>query len=158
MMDVDGPGAITRWWEGDHDKDAVIRVYLDGSDQPTIEENIVTLLSGTGQVKPPLAAVKSLGLNFYVPIPYARHCKVTYDKPGENHWYVIGYRTTPAASTPSRSTANSPWTWRFGTGQPPPWLMPRPPIGMPAPGRPATANPPLRRRAVQSFAMNDASS
>ena len=86
MMDVNGPGAITRWWEGDHADDAVIRIYLDGADKPTIEENILDLLSGTGQIKPPLASVQSLGLNCYFPIPYAKHCKVTYDKPGEHHW------------------------------------------------------------------------
>ena len=98
MMDVDGPGAITRWWEGDHEADAVIRVYLDGSDKPAIEENIDKLLSGTGQIKPPLAAITCLGLNSYFPIPYARHCKVTYDKIAEHHWYNIGYRTYPAGT------------------------------------------------------------
>jgi hypothetical protein len=98
MMDVDGPGAITRWWEGDHEADAVIRVYLDGSDKPAIEENIDKLLSGTGQIKPPLAAITCLGLNSYFPVPYARHCKVTYDKIAEHHWYNIGYRTYPAGT------------------------------------------------------------
>lgn len=98
MMDVDGPGAIVRWWEGDHENDSVIRIYLDGSDKPVIEENILKLLSGTGQIKPPLASVESLGLNFYFPIPYAKHCKVTYDKPGEHHWYNIGYRTYRAGT------------------------------------------------------------
>jgi hypothetical protein len=98
MMDVGGPGVIVRWWEGDHDNDAVIRIYLDGSAKPVIEENILKLLSGSGSIKPPLASVESLGLNFYFPIPYAKHCKVTYDKPGEHHWYNIGYRTYPAGT------------------------------------------------------------
>lgn len=98
MMDVNGPGAITRWWEGDHRPNAVIRVYLDGSDQATIEENIEKLLSGRGQIQPPLAAVKCLGLNSYLPIPYAKHCKVTYDQGEIHHWYNIGYRTYPAGT------------------------------------------------------------
>lgn len=98
MMDADGPGAITRWWEGDHRSNAVIRVYLDGSDKPAIEENIEKLLGGSGQIKPPLAAVKCLGLNSYFPIPYAKHCKVTYDQNEVHHWYNIGYRTYPAGT------------------------------------------------------------
>ena len=39
-----------------------------------------------------------LGLNSYVPIPYARHCKVTYDQAEEHHWYNIGYRTYAAGT------------------------------------------------------------
>jgi len=105
MMDVGGPGAIVRWWEGDHDNDAVIRIYLDGAEKPAVEENILKLLSGTGSIKPPLASVESLGLNFYFPIPYAKHCKVTYDKPGEHHWYNLGYRTYP---TGTKVTSYSP--------------------------------------------------
>jgi hypothetical protein len=95
MMDVAGPGAIVRWWEGDHVADAVVRVYLDGSEKPAIEENIEKLLGGSGRIKPPLAAVKCLGLNSYFPIPYAKHCKVTYDRSEVHHWYNIGYRTYP---------------------------------------------------------------
>jgi hypothetical protein len=98
MMDVDGPGAITRWWEGDHRSNAVIRVYLDGASKPVIEENIEKLLSGTGRITPPLAAVTCLGLNSYDPIPYAKHCKVTYDQGEEHHWYNIGYRTYRAGT------------------------------------------------------------
>ena len=98
MMDVAGPGAITRWWEGDHRPNAIIRIYLDGAREPTIEENIETLLGGAGQIKPPLAAVTCLGLNSYFPIPYAKHCKVTYDQDEEHHWYNIGYRTYSAST------------------------------------------------------------
>jgi len=83
MMDVDGPGAIVRWWEGGHDVQGTIRVYLDGAKTAAIEENIETFLGGTGQVQPPLAAVRCLGLNFYLPIPYAKHCKVTFDRSGQ---------------------------------------------------------------------------
>ena len=98
MMDVAGPGAIVRWWEGDHDaKEGTIRIYFDGAETPAIEENIETFLSGTGTVRPPLAAVRCLGLNFYLPLPYSRHCKITYDK-GGLHWYNIEYRTYPAGT------------------------------------------------------------
>ena len=94
MMDVDGPGAITRWWKGDSDPNGTLRIYLDGNDTPAVEENVVHFLSGAGQIKPPLAATRSLGLNLYLPIPYAKHCKITFDRTG-NHWYNIEYRSYP---------------------------------------------------------------
>ncbi|MES1205945.1 MAG: glycoside hydrolase family 172 protein, partial [Pseudomonadota bacterium] len=97
MMDVDGPGVIDRWWKGDSDPTGTIRVYLDGEAAPAIEWNVITLLNGQGPVTPPLAAEKSLGLNFYLPIPYAKHCKVTFDKPGL-HWYNIEHRIYPVGT------------------------------------------------------------
>ncbi len=105
MMDVDGPGAIVRWWITQYKFDGTIRVYLDGSDQPALEGKGDQLIGGKpgGPVGPPLAAMRSRGCNLYLPIPFAKHCKVTYDgknaretrKFGDNIYYNINYVQYP---------------------------------------------------------------
>ncbi len=96
-MDVDGPGAIVRFWKGGEAPATVVRIYLDGSDTPAIEEKAEAFLGGAGWARPPLAATRARGFNFYLPIPYAKHCKVTFDQRGPD-WYNIEYRTYPAGT------------------------------------------------------------
>jgi hypothetical protein len=126
MMDADGPGAITCFFKATTDPAANVRIYLDGATTPVIAENLRYLLGGStetaqeknyfekrvpafppdeehflggfGTIKPPLAGVQSLGCNLYLPIPYANHCKVTYDKPGRCY-YRINYRTYAASTS-----------------------------------------------------------
>ena len=41
----------------------------------------------------PIACERSRGFNLYFPIAYARHCKITVDKP--DIYYHVDYRTYP---------------------------------------------------------------
>ena len=118
MMDADGPGAVTRIWSGGPKPKGVIRFYLDNSEKPEIEMQASDLIGGTGLVGPPLSRITARGLNLYLPIPYAKHCKITYDGPNfwETHqepdqiWYNIEYRTCPAGAnvqTFARATIDS---------------------------------------------------
>jgi hypothetical protein len=103
MMDAAGPGCVTRIWSGGPKPKGVIRFYLDESEKPAIEMLAAELIGGTGLVGPPLSQVTARGLNLYLPIPYAKHCKITYDGPNfwQTHrepdqiWYNIEYRTYP---------------------------------------------------------------
>lgn len=107
MMDADGPGVMTRFWMGaPRPQDGVpgtLRIYLDGSDTPAVEDKADRLLSGSGLIGPPLSAITSIGRNLYFPIPFASHCKITCDMPNfwqtkdekDRAWYVIEYRTYP---------------------------------------------------------------
>jgi hypothetical protein len=107
MMDAEGPGAIVRMWMGAPDPkkgpNGTIRIYLDGAQTPVIEEDADKLLSGRAFIGPPLSAVRSIGRNLYLPIPFASRCKVTYDRPNywqtkhdeDRAWYVINYRLYP---------------------------------------------------------------
>jgi hypothetical protein len=126
MMDADGPGAIVCFFKATTDPTANVRIYLDRNATPVINENLryflgggaeteqekhfreprvppfpadgEHFLGGFGTIKPPLAGVQSLGCDLYLPIPYARHCKVTYDKPGRCY-YRINYRTYPPSTS-----------------------------------------------------------
>ena len=90
MMDHSGPGAITRWWmtfiTSDFNDNSLIRVYIDGSETPVIEEHPMELLS-RGEFGGNVLASSSSpettefqrGHNLYLPIPYSTHCKVTIE-------------------------------------------------------------------------------
>ena len=91
LMDADGPGAIVRFWmtfAGTDCGRGTLRVYIDNAAEPALEATAFEILSGTKVAEEPLAASVSTlmrydrrGHNLYYPIPYARHCKVTYESP-----------------------------------------------------------------------------
>lgn len=120
LMDAQGPGAIVRFWStwsvpGPRSTpEGVLRVYLDGSAEPEIVGSIADLLDGGELVKPPLGMGVSpqthyghRGHNLYLPIPYAGHCKVTFENTGaipigepgcDILYYQINYRTYAAGT------------------------------------------------------------
>jgi hypothetical protein len=103
MMDADGPGCITRFWVTGPKVAANLRIYVDGAEAPLIEANASEIVGGTELVGPPLSQVSARGQNLYLPIPYAKHCKITYDAPlswqsqnrNDRIYYNIEYRTYP---------------------------------------------------------------
>ncbi len=115
LMDTDGPGAIVRFWATWHGpgggkfSNGTLRVYIDGQPKPAIEGPMENLISGgllvgepLSQGVSPLTEYAHQGHNLYLPIPYAKHCKVTYETKtwidegapkGEALYYQINYRT-----------------------------------------------------------------
>lgn len=101
MMDVEGPGAIVRWWVTAPKYVGTIRIYLDGAEEPVIAAKVDELIGGDALVGAPLSEENARGRNLYLPIPYAKHCKVTFDrpnfqdtkKPEDLLYYQINYRT-----------------------------------------------------------------
>ncbi len=110
-FEADGPGAITRFWVtvAAYSKKGILRIYIDHDKTPVIEGEVLSLTSGGILCDAPLSeSVSKLtdyyqrGHNLYLPIPYAKHCKITYESPsikeaginsGENFYYNINYRT-----------------------------------------------------------------
>ena len=115
LMDANGPGAVVRFWAtwhgpgGGEFSNGTMRVYLDGKPECVIEGPMADLISGGGLVGEPLShsvspqtAYRHRGHNLYLPIPYAKHCKITYEtdvlvdlgaRKGEALYYQINYRT-----------------------------------------------------------------
>ncbi|MBI5833379.1 MAG: DUF2961 domain-containing protein [Armatimonadetes bacterium] len=117
IMDADGPGVITRWWIPLlAEKDAQqVRFYFDGEPAPRFVAKLNDLLCGQGFVKPPFAfrgwnetdlanqlapgykAARGVSGDLYLPIPFARHLKITLDQ--APFYYVINYRAYVAGTT-----------------------------------------------------------
>lgn len=107
MMDADGPGAIVRFWITTHTaKKGNLRIYLDHDTVPAI--TIPSFDFANNKALPaghplltlhPGASPEGRGGNtLYLPIPYARHCKVTWEElePDSKlppRYYQINYRT-----------------------------------------------------------------
>ena len=101
MLDAPCPGCVVRIWATAFNPRGTIRVYIDDAEKPAIEERIDRLIGGDALVGDPFSAVRARGMNFYLPIPYAKHCVITYDRP--NFWktqkqedqlyYQVNYRT-----------------------------------------------------------------
>lgn len=111
MMDAAGPGCIVRFWlTTDKNKKGTLRVYLDGTPEPTLVFPAYDLLSGDLAIGSPLAQPHpgyqpdaNGGNNFYLPIPYAKHSKVTWEEAGQSsRYYQINYRTY-AVGTPVKT-------------------------------------------------------
>jgi hypothetical protein len=95
MMDTAGPGAIVRIWSAN--PAGTIRIYLEEEDQPVLETPMTDLLGGKYPGLPrPISGEYSKGWNLYLPLPYAKHCKVTSDKGG--FYYHVNYRTYDAGT------------------------------------------------------------
>lgn len=100
MAEMEGPGCIWRIWSAN--PQGRIRFYLDGAEKPQLEYEFAALFTGkiTGFPKPLVWQRRTdLGgdnpaSNCYVPIPYAKSCKVTADTP-VRQYYHIGYTTFP---------------------------------------------------------------
>ena len=95
LMDVSGPGAITRFWKGGNDPNAILSIYLDGSSTPAIQENAQAFLGGSSWMSAPMAATTGKGLNLAAPIPFANGCKVTLsncDLVNDPEFFNIEYR------------------------------------------------------------------
>lgn len=93
MFDCDGLGAITCIWLTTLDKRGIMRFYFDGSDTPGWIVPAYDLMAfgvgqlGRGMLLPHTSyELKGEGGNtLFLPIPYARHCKITFeDAPGVN--------------------------------------------------------------------------
>ena len=102
MLDADGPGCIVRFWlTTDRNKKGTLRIYLDGAEESALAFPAYDLLSGDLKIGPPLVQPHpgyrpdaNGGNNFYLPIPYAKHCKITWEEAGQSsRYYQINYRT-----------------------------------------------------------------
>ncbi|WP_298288813.1 DUF2961 domain-containing protein [uncultured Lutibacter sp.] len=108
LMDVDGPGAIVRFWSTWHAQQfsmGTLRFYFDNANTPQIEGRIDEIISSNKYIGAPLSQTTSpflenggwfSGHNLYFPLPYSKHCKVTYQKADESVndvlYYQINYR------------------------------------------------------------------
>lgn len=110
ILEHEGPGAIVRFWTPLlTDKDSqTIRLYFDGASAPAITARLNDLLGGRDFVKPPLAFTawnetdvrsqnspdsrprRGVAGDLYLPIPFAKSCKITLDS--DPFYYVVNYR------------------------------------------------------------------
>ena len=111
MMEADGPGAIVRIWITTDAISGILRVYLDGAEEPTIEFAAYDLMQGGLDLTPPLLTPHTSyqanafgGSTLYLPIPYAKQCKITLETRSKPR---VTIRSTIARIRPERRSRHS---------------------------------------------------
>ena len=83
LIDVPGPGVLTRWWSGGYPELANCRIYLDNSDTPIFTGNpsLSELVTNqfAGLFGSALAFEAARGIDSYAPIPFQQRLKITWD-------------------------------------------------------------------------------
>ncbi|EOR94584.1 hypothetical protein ADIARSV_2182 [Arcticibacter svalbardensis MN12-7] len=98
LMEDEGAGAIVRTWmpfrtANKPETDIQIKIYLDGSNRPVLEGNMLGLLNGTGLFPYPFAHKSLKSAVSFFPIPYAKSCKITTT--GMPFFYQFTYQKYP---------------------------------------------------------------
>lgn len=111
MFDQTGPGVITRIWITTIDKRGTWRFYFDGSSEPgwiipaydLMQINVPGISRGLLQPHTSYTPEGKGGNTLFLPIPYAKSCKITFeDQPGIDQtpkYYGINYRKYPENTT-----------------------------------------------------------
>ena len=99
VMEHTGPGCLTRIWtpffyyDFNNHKGPNIRIYLDGSAKPVIDECFIDLVTGKGSIKPPFTGYTARAGDCFLPIPFAKSCKITLTD--RSFYNIINYRAYP---------------------------------------------------------------
>ena len=102
LMEHTGPGCITKIWtpffyyDFNERVGPNLRIYLDGAESPVIDESLIRLVRGDGTFASPLATKTARAGDSYVPIPFAKSCKITLTK--KAFYNIINYRAYPAGT------------------------------------------------------------
>lgn len=101
LMDHQGPGAIVRTWmpflnPKKANTTNIIKIYLDGAEEPVLEGNMLGLLNGTGLFPFPFAHKSLRSAVSFFPIPYAKSCKITVTE--RPFFYQFTYREYKAGT------------------------------------------------------------
>ena len=108
LMDVTGPGAVTRIWMTTREKYGTLRFYFDGASRPQVVVPAYDMKRFPIEVPGCLSmththyvdAMDGVGGNtFFLPMPFAKGCKITFEEPDITvkipRYYHIGYRSYP---------------------------------------------------------------
>jgi len=96
--EMKGPGVIWRVWSA-LPKAGKIRIYIDGNERPALDIPFREYFNNKKGMfaYPALVHVLSRGHNSFIPVPYAKSCKVVLSK-GWGAYYQITYTTFPATT------------------------------------------------------------
>lgn len=96
MVDLQGPGVLWRVWTAKPES-GHIRIYLDGNETPVIDKPFRAFFDDLEKEFPGLAMSLSRGRNAFVPIPFAKSCKVVM-KDGWGAYFHATHTRFPAGT------------------------------------------------------------
>jgi hypothetical protein len=123
IMDVEGPGVIQHIWmatEGDwkgNGRACVLRFYWDGEESPSIEVPMTDFFAiGHDRFAPvnSLAVVVNAmsAMNCYWPMPFRRHCRITFTNDNHRDLGLLTYQVTYALTDVPENAGSFHAQWR----------------------------------------------
>jgi hypothetical protein len=98
LADLKGPGAIVRFWSTAVYKNAQggltsepsgwLKIFIDDNPKPVIDEPFADFFDKHEPFTKPLTDHYGPATISYLPIPYAKHCLVTLDKPQDQFYQI----------------------------------------------------------------------
>ena len=100
LADLTGPGAVVRLWSAN--AGGQIKIYIDDSPTPVVDAPFPKLFDGSlPPFVAPLSQNASGGFISYIPIPYAKHCRITVDEPKGLYYQVNSVAYPPGTQVRS---------------------------------------------------------
>jgi hypothetical protein len=102
LAEMTGPGCIFRIWSA-APKEGHVRIYLDGATEPAVDLPFVGYFNGKHAPFNRSALVHTVaqGWNNYVPIPYAKSCKIVADKNWGAYYQFVYTTFAPGTQVPT---------------------------------------------------------
>ena len=95
LADLNGPGAVVRLWSTATQGE--IKIFIDDAPTPVIDTAFIHLFDGSlPPFQAPLCGPSSGGHYCYLPIPYARHCRIELVGGGQDIYYQVNSLSFPA--------------------------------------------------------------
>ena len=110
IMDAEGPGRITHIWitlDQKHFRDAILRIYWDGEESPSVECPIGDFFccgfsKALKITSIPINVNPTGGLNCYFPMPFRKSAKITVENRSPERWggffYAVSMEETAVAA------------------------------------------------------------
>ncbi|RYD59203.1 MAG: hypothetical protein EOP83_20665, partial [Verrucomicrobiaceae bacterium] len=121
LVDLEGPGVLWRVWSAKPEQ-GHIRIFLDGSTTPIVDKSFRSFFDDLEKDYPGLAMTLSRGRNEFVPIPFAKSCKVVMSE-GWGAYFHATHTLFPKDTkietfpgfTPERFRSLYPWETACGS-------------------------------------------
>ncbi len=103
IMDTEGPGIIRHMWytfNNEFYRSMILRIYWDGQENPSVQAPLGDFLCNSWNLRQNILAVPinvnpNGGMNFYFPMPFRKHAKITVENIGprelRSFFYTINY-------------------------------------------------------------------
>lgn len=116
LADLQGPGAIVRFWSANPSFTNIVRFYFDGETTPRLALPLKELFEAqTPPFTEPFSYISGSGGNLYYPLPYAKSLKITVEgEEGKNLglYYEIAYRTYESGATAVTFDVKNADSWK----------------------------------------------
>lgn len=93
VFEKEGPGVIWRFWSA-LAKEGHIKIYIDGQEKAVLDKPFRAFFESFEEDIPPMnfpELVKTLsrGRNNFIPIPYQKHCKITFTGDWGAYYHIV---------------------------------------------------------------------